>query len=329
MSTLKDIAKEAGVSVCTISRYINNKIKVKPETARKIDEAIERLHYIPNNAAKTLKTNSSHNIAILIPTMNNLLFAESTEAIQAVLNQNGYSVFIYSFGNDIQREKMLIPRLIENRVAGVIFNTLASNYDDLSHLDILDSHHIPYVLINRLFEKNHTPAVNVDYRKGAYIATSHLLEKGKRRLGLFLGKVRQPQSKINLDGYQDALAAHELPYDEELVKECMYQHDLIAGQVDELLEKGVDGVHCLTDFMAVHVIERLKERGVSIPDEVAVIGTGNTRYTTIIEPHMTTVDIHNQEVGRTAADLLFKLILGEQVKTIIKTDIRLVKRDST
>lgn len=329
MSTLKDIAREAGVSICTISRYINNKIRVKPQTAERIDDAIEKLHYIPNNAAKTLKTNSSSNIAILIPTMNNLLFAESAEAIRNVLNENGYSVFLYTFGNDIEREKILIPRLVENRVAGVILNTLASNYEDFSHLDILSAHNIPYVLVNRVFHKNSSPSVNVDYKKGAFLATSHLMERGKSKAGIFIGKERQPQSKVNLNGYKKALQKRGVPFDAKLVKECEYQHERIAEQTEELLREGVNGIYCITDFMAVHVIEHLKSTGRAVPGDVAVIGTGNTRFSTIIEPKLTTVDIHNQEVGKTAAELLLKLVHGKEAKSIIKTDISLVVRDST
>lgn len=330
MSTLKDIAQEAGVSVCTISRYINNKIRVRQDTAKRIDAAIKKLHYIPNNAAKTLKTNSSFNIAVLIPTMNNLFFAESTEAIRHILNENGFSMFVYTFGNDIEQEKQLIPRLVENRVAGVIFNTLPANYQDLSHFDVLVSHNIPYVFVNRLFHKSQNPSVYADYKKGAYLAVSHLIEQGKRNVGLFLGKKRQPQSKISLDGYIEALQNHGLQYDKNMVKECAYDHDLIGEQTAELLNRGADALYCITDFMAVDVMEYIKRQSMSIPEDVAVIGNGNTRFSTIVEPKMSTVDIHNQDLSRTAAALLLKLIRGEEVDTtVIKTDISLIERDST
>jgi DNA-binding LacI/PurR family transcriptional regulator len=329
MSTLKDIAREAGVSVCTISRYINNKIRVRPETADRIKVAIKKLDYIPNNAAKTLKTNSSFNIAILIPTLNNLLFAESSEVIREVVNEKGYSVFVYTFSNDIEQEKLLIPRLIENRVAGVIFNTLASNFEDFSHIDVLKTRNIPYVLINRLFDRNITPSVNADYYTGAYLATTHLFERGKKKIGIILGQKRQPQSEQNLNGYRAAIEENGFSYDASLVKECSYNHFFISDLTEELLEQGTDAVFCITDFIAVHVIEHLKKKGLAIPQDVAVVGMGNTRFCTIIEPHLTTVDIHNQEVAKTAASLLLKLISGEKADTFINMNPRLVKRDST
>jgi LacI family transcriptional regulator len=318
VSTLKDIAKNAGVSVCTVSRYINRKIKVKADTAKKIDHAIEYLHYIPNNAAKTLKTNFSSNVALLIPTLANLLFAESAHEIETVFRQNDFSVFIYGFENDIRREKAVIPRLIENRVAGVLFNTLPSNYEDFLHLRSLDRNGIPYVFLNRMFSPIPIPSVYVDYYKAAYDATSYLIESGRKQVAIMLGRLRQPQSHINYLGYTSALRERRRDLSPDTIFECDYDSNQIPALVERALSEKIDAFYCLTDLIAIHVIHALRALGRRVPEDVAVIGAGNTTFATLMDPQLTTVDLKNRLLGRSGAQLLLDIIKKcEHQQTII------------
>lgn len=328
MSTLKDIAKRAEVSVCTVSRYINHKIKVKDDTARKIEAAIEELNYIPNSAAKTLKTNSSKNVALLIPTLNNLVFAESAHEIEAVFRRNGYSVFIYGFENNIEREILIIPRLVENRVAGVILNTLPSNYENLNHLRILEKNGIPYVFLNRMFSPVPVPSVYADYNRGAIDGVQHLAGKGRRRIALFIGRKRQPQSHANYLGYRTGLELSGLSRG-DMVYECDYDHSRIPSLVKDALNKGVDGCYCMTDLIAIYVMKSIKEAGLRVPDDVSVIGAGNTALSTIVEPQLTSIDLQNQLLGTLGAELLLNIMRKHEYRQTTVLSTTLIERDST
>lgn len=328
MSTLKDIAKRAGVSICTVSRYINNKITIKDETAAKINDAIEQLQYIPNSAAKTLKTNSSRTVALLIPTLNNLLFAESAEVMEKRFNDQGYSVFLYSFGNDINKEKSLIPRLVENRVAGVVFNTLPSNYENLTHLHMLERNKIPYVFLNRMFSPIPIPSVYADYRNGASLAVSHFRKTGRKRPAILLGRERQPQSHANLLGFREGLETGGYTPSRSMVLECDYQHMLIADLVEHALKEGYDAFYCITDLMAIHVIKAVKQCGRRVPDDVAVIGAGNSAFTTIVEPGLTSLDLQNRHLGEIAAELLLHITQNRSYQHTTVLETSLVIRES-
>jgi DNA-binding LacI/PurR family transcriptional regulator len=325
---LKDIAKEAEVSICTVSRFINNKISIKDETAEKIKAAIKRLDYIPNSAAKTLKTNSSKNVALLIPTLNNLVFAESANEIETEFRQNGYSVFIYAFENDIEREKMIIPRLIENRVAGVILNTLPSNYENLIHLRALEKNGIPYVFLNRMFSPIPVPSVYADYMQGSYESILYMHGRGRSRIALLLGRTRQPQSHANLIGYRNALKEAELPVNPDLVFECCYDHTKIPFLVRTAIENGMDAMYCMTDLMAIHAMNSVKALGKRVPEDIAIIGAGNTAFSTIIEPQLTSVDLQNRSLGRTGAKLLLDIMKKREYERTTVLSTRLVIRET-
>ncbi len=328
VSTLKDIAREADVSICTVSRYINNKITIKDETAEKIRSAIKRLDYIPNSAAKTLKTNSSKNVALLIPTLNNLVFAESANEIESVFRKNAYSVFIYAFENDIEREKTIIPRLIENRVAGVMLNTLPYNYENFAHLKALERNGIPYVFLNRMFSPVPVPSVYADYSKGSYESVLHMYKSGRRKIAVLLGNTRQPQSHTNLIGYRSALKEAGLPFNPDLVFECFYDHTKIPFLVKKAIASGMDAIYCMTDLMAIHVINSVKAQEKRVPEDIAVIGAGNTAFSTIIEPQLTSVDLQNRSLGTTGARLLLDILKNREYEQTTVLSTRLIIRDT-
>jgi DNA-binding LacI/PurR family transcriptional regulator len=328
MSTLKDIARQADVSICTVSRYINKKIKIKDQTARRIDEAIETLSYIPNNAAKTLKTNCSTNVALLIPTLNNLVFAESAHEIEAVFRREGYSVFIYGSENDINREKQIVPRLIENRVAGVLLNTLPHNYENLLHLKPLEKNGIPFVFLNRMFSPVPIPSVYADYQGGAFLSTEYLLKSGRKKVALLIGRSRQPQSHANILGYRAAFKASGLSGNDELIFECDYEHDKIPGIVAYALENGIDAFYCMTDLMAIHVMTSVRASGRTVPDDVALIGAGNTAFSTIVHPPLTSVDLQNRMLGRKGAELLLDILKERTFEKSTVLETVLIHRDS-
>jgi LacI family transcriptional regulator len=328
LATLKDIAKSAGVSICTVSRYINKKITIRKETAERIDQAIEKLQYIPNSAAKTLKTNSSKNVAILIPTLNNLLFAENSEAMERIFSENGYSVFLYSFGNDIGKEQSIIPRLVENRVAGVVFNTLPSNYENLGHLHMLERNGIPFVFLNRMFSPIPIPSVYANYQKGASMAVDHFTRIGKKKPAIMLGRERQPQSHANLIGFKGGVREQSIPFSSSMVLECDYRHEDIEALVRRALSDGHDSFYCITDLMAIHVINSLKRNGRSVPDDVAVIGAGNSAFSTIVEPQLSSLDLQNSHSGEITAGLLLDIMHKRPFKHTTVLETSLIVRDS-
>ncbi len=330
MTTIKDIAKAANVSACTVSRYLNNKIKVKQETGKLIDEAVKNMGYHANPIARSLKTKKTYNIAMIVPALSFDIFSEMADVVNKEIIKYGYYLSLYTTNNEIASEKRIIDRLIINQVDGVLLITQPVGYEgDDAHLKKLQESKIPFVFVNRLYEECEYPVAYCDAYQGSILAIEYLLAtKGYKRIGIIIGRCGQPQSEENLQGYKDALATHQIGFDPELIVEASFNMVEAERVAQELIGKGVEAIYAISDAMAIGVYRAAKKLGVRVPEELAVVGGGDTSLGEMLTPTLTSV---NQNVGQLALEatrMLLAMLAGKATKNSIKLPVKLVKRFS-
>jgi DNA-binding LacI/PurR family transcriptional regulator len=329
MATLKDIAEKAQVSICTVSRYLNGKIKIRPDTESRINAAIDELGYIPNTVAKSLKTNTSQNVALVIPTINNSYFSEIAAGVDSVLQSKKYSLFIFQHYNKAEVEFQITRKLIENRIAGAIFVGLPYNHDDARNFRELTKSGVAVVFANRSFEPGPYPLVISDYTGGGRQGAKHLLALGHRKIGIISGFKDHPESDKRLHGCFKFLAENGVTVDRQNIYYSEYSHEKAAEIAINLARQGVEAIFSVSDLMAVGALKGLQRYGVKIPDDIALVGFGNTLHARLTTPELTSIDLQSHTVGSKSAEVLINIINGHKVEEVHTLSTKLVRREST
>lgn len=327
MVTIRDVAKIANVSVGTVSRYLNGTLKIREDTAARIDEAIRKTNFSPNKNAASIKTKSSMTVALVIPSMKNITFAEIGESIHDVLAEKDYSLVTYTTSDLLDLEKDACKRIRENRADGAIFITEPYGNKDMSHIDLLEKSNIKTVMINRYYKENGYTNISTDFHTGVKETIRHLNDRGYKRIGLILGWPDQDQSVVYINGYREALAEFGVDYDDQLVKYCYYKEDLTQGAMMDLLNAGCDAVLTISDRAALIALDLLEEQGIAVPGDVALVSSGNTEFSKLIK--MTSLDIRGSKLGEHAARTLLAKIEGESYANYLTLEPGIVVRQTT
>ncbi|QRN85256.1 LacI family DNA-binding transcriptional regulator [Clostridia bacterium] len=327
MATIKDIAERVGVSTCTVSRYINRKIVVKEETAKKIDEAIKELDYHKNYMAVSLKTRSSKIIALVIPSLKNVFFAEIADNIASRLEKKGYSMITFTTDNNYEKEMETCERLLEVGVAGVIFMTKPFDFQNDDHLERLRKHNIVTLMINRNFEPKNYPSVSTDFKDGVQRATRLLIEKGCKNIGLIVGAKNHPQSDIYREPFIEVMQDSGFSPDSYHVKTCHFSPKEMEKVTEELLDDGVDAIFGISDFITLSALKVIEKRGFKIPQDIMLIGSGNTQFSELV--NISSLDSRTDLLGQKGAEMLLALLEGKETKTFILVKPDIVERAST
>jgi LacI family transcriptional regulator len=327
MATIRDIAKIAKVSVGTVSRYLSGSMKVKPGTAARIDQAVKDTNYVRNYSAAAIKTKTSHMVALAFPSMQSLVFGEIAEAISNTLTKNGYILTTATTGDDLDQEKRATEKMREQRVAGAIFVTEPMGNKDVSHLQLLEQSGIKTLVINRFFEENELRSISVDFHRGIDLVVEHLKEEGYKKLGLISGWPEQNQSVVDSQAMMDAAKKYGLEYDKQCEKYMYYKDEMIHKQVEELVVYGVDALVVISDRWAIEVMDAVEKLGLRVPEDIAVVGMGNTKYAKI--RNMTSLDIKLKQLGEEAAETLLACIRGDEVLVYQEIEPSLVVRSTT
>lgn len=322
MPTLKDIAKHAKVSLCTVSRYLNHDIKIKDETAGRIENAIRELNYIPNVAAKALKYNVTSNIAVILPKINHLYYSEMTSGISEILGAHHYNLFIFEVNNLHMEEDRIISLMRENMVAGIIFIGLSYDFSFKDQLNRLQEWGIPAVYVNRMMEEALCPLVYPDLKKAGQLAADHLAEKGNRHLALVYSKI--PESLLSV--YRSAFETNGR-------KETPSIYEFHAGKEDELarrlLKDGVDGIFVLNELNSVCLTKALVRAGVEIPQRISVLSFGNSLMSLTSTPELSGIDLQDRRLGAESALVMINQIKGRPYEPVTVLNPVLIQREST
>ena len=324
MVTLKEVSKYAKVNPSTISRYLSNKLKVKPETERRILEAIRETNYRPNYVARALKTNSTLNIGVIAPSGSNPLFAEIISGIGTVLSRNEFTFFLVTSENKADLELAGLHTLHSKLVDGVII--LNSNIPCETFIDLADEKAIkeePLVFVNSMYSCEHFARVLSNFAQGAYDATSHLINCGRKNIGMITGRVAEEESDIKKSGYKRALEEHGILLEERKIIPGGYNFDGGYKAAKELIEKfAPDAIFAANDLMAIAAMRCAANLGISVPEKLAVIGYGNTDASQFTTPMLSTVDQQKLYSGECAAELLLlQMETGQRLTKHIDTNL--------
>lgn len=307
-STIRDVAREAGVSVATVSRVFNDSGPVRESTRRSVVDAARRLQYSPNTAARSLSLRRTHAVGVVLPQLHGHFFSEVIEGIDQVVKEHDYHLLI-SGCHDDRGDIGTVLRFLRGRVDGLVL--IAPELGAHALLPEIPER-LPLVLLNTYIEGTELERITIDDYGGAYRMMSHLLALGHRRIALIAGAERNQNSRERLRAYRDALRAHDVAVDESLI--AAGDGSEHSGRVAALRLVGEgplpDAIFALNDAMALGALEALRQCGLSVPEDVAVVGFDDAPEAAHSDPPLTTVRVDVAELGRRASDRLFHLMNG-------------------
>lgn len=334
MITLKEIAAEAGVSVMTVSNVINNKTaKVSAQTAQRVREIIEKHHYQPNMAARTLISKASQIIVVLLPlwheTADSLLLdpyvGQLVGFIETLLREKGFYVMLCSFKEADQALTLMRTWQAEGAI-------LVMPHEDTITRRLVKKSNAPLVVIDRKYSDLAMHAVCIDDRKGGYISTKYLLERGHRRIG-FAGPAIQDSSVIRdrYLGYCDALAEYGLEPNTEWVFDKYYHQEggeIIGGLLMDMAHRPTAMV-CTEDLIACGIMKAYQSRGLKVPEDISVVGFDDTLPSRLVSPAITTVKQDVFGKAHNAVEMLMDAIEHPEHKEhYVMLNVELIERSS-
>ncbi len=316
-ATLKEIAHQLGISITTVSKALKNYPDVSEKTRKAVIALAEELHYTPNSFAVNLRTKESKTIGLIIPEVVHHFFSGVVNGIIAEAEKNGYLVIILQSNESLELEKKQVALLINKRVDGIIMS-LSNESNNDAHIKEILHKEIPFVQFDKISKLIPSSKVIIDDQKAAMEAVQHLIDMGCKKIAHIRG-LANPQNSIDrFLGYKKALEKNGIPFDSSLVYSCksitFEQGVDFAKQILEE-DKGIDGIFVITDLVAVGVLAHFNEKGIQVPDQIAVIGFSNWLVSQVITPKLSTVDQPSYEMGVAAFNLLLEeMVCGKEGK---------------
>ncbi len=310
--TQEDVARLAGVSQTTVSMVLNNRghLAVPEETRRRVLEAAEQLGYVPDTNARSLRTRKTYTIASIIPDITNPFYPEVERGLQDIADQHGYDLIVYNTDGLEEKERQCLLSVMQRRVDGVVASLFHLRVPDLRPLL---ERGVPVVrLESRPQETGPLPLDNlyVDSISAARDATSYLLDRGYWPLAIIASKTGP--GPLRLQGYMTALAEHGLSVEEDLVVDADFtEHGGYLAAQTLLERRKPRAIFAANDLMAMGALLALRESGLRVPNDVAVMGFDDIPAAKLVQPPLTTVRLHQKHLGRRAAEMLFERLAGK------------------
>ncbi|RBW69037.1 LacI family DNA-binding transcriptional regulator [Bacillus taeanensis] len=325
--TIYNVAEQAGVSIATVSKVINNTGRISDKTKKKVLKVMKELNYQPSVVASALTGKRTQTIGLLIPNIANPFFAEIARSMEDRAHELGFSVVMCSTDYQQEKEEKYISLLIRKQVDGFI---LASGFKSTHLIEELVKQKIPVALIAHDIASLSLDTVSVDDYKGGYQAVSHLASLGHERISIIAEEVRSNDDRIR--GYQDALEAYGLIFDSSLLTRTASTVDAGKQEAERLLrlKERPTAIFASNDILAIGAIQGARACGLSVPEDISIVGFDNTILATISDPPLTTVAQPVHDMGRHVMDLLVEEIEGKKtMKQRMMLSPELVVRNST
>jgi LacI family transcriptional regulator len=327
-ATIRDVARVAGLSVTAISRYLNADIVLPESSASRIDQAVRRLNYHPNQIARNLSLGRSGMIGLVIPDVANPFFAVLATAAEAVAFNAGYGILLCNTQNDRSRELTYLKLLAGRQLDGILF--LTSHAEDRELARILQRNR-NVVLIDEDVAGVSAPRIFSDNRIGGQLAGQHLIARGHTRIGFIGGPPKLLSTQERFAGFRSALTKHKLKLVSGLVRFGPYTSDFGRESALALLEgsRPPSAIFVSSDYVAVGVLNAAYERNLEVPSDLSLVGFDDIPIAALLRPALTTVRQSAANLGRQGAEILFQVIRGERGNNReIRLPVELVERDS-
>ena len=325
---LEDVAKLAKVSTATVSRALTLPHKVKARTLERVQQAACTLGYVAHGAARALASRRTHTIGAVVPTLENAIFANTTQALQRTLDAAGYVLLLASHDFDADIEARVTRTLIERGVDGLVLLG-TTHHPDIYRM--LEPHNLPYVLTWAFDESGNHPCVGFDNRAAGMCIANHLLDLGHRRFAMISGiTAHNERAQERLAGVREALSARGIALSNGAVIEKPYTHGGGREGLREVL-KGNEpptAVICGNDVLAIGAIAECHAQGLKVPDDISITGFDDMEMASLISPALTTVRFPTAEMGVYAANHLLARLDDQAVELRNKLPTELIVRAS-
>lgn len=309
MATIKDVARMAGVSISTVSKYLNGG-NVRPAYAEPIRKAISALDFRANPYARSLKMPRSKSVGVLLPSMTLDFFGNIITAMDRVLRGSGYHTVVSCYGSDHGLERDYLKFLMGSGIDGLIY--VPEHLSAEEFYELTEKHHLPIIQIDRQIQGVQTDAVLADNTDVSYAAVSMLIEAGHRRIALLSGPASILTAKERMVGYLRALSDHSIPYDDSLVYAGDYSFTSGYQSLQTFLEQPnpPTAVFCINYDMSLGIITAAQERGIRLPEELTVFGYDCVELCTLMSPPLPVVHQPEALIGQTAGTYLLDRLNG-------------------
>lgn len=303
MPNIREVAKKAGVSVATVSRVLNHPERVSLKTRDHIDKIIKEMDFSPNAFARSLNLKRSHSIALIIPDMQNPQNMEIARGVELVAHQKGYNLLLCNTEKDLKKEQGYMQMLIEKKIDGIVLAfTLLQQQD----FDEIRKRKIPLLLFGQNVLNDKISSVYSDFKEGAFLAVSHLVQLGFKRIAYICGENDHLENRDKTLGYTEAMLNSGINISKDLI--IQGHDDIDSGYLAALkllqLNPLPEAVFAANDLMAIGAVDAFRAEGIRIPEDISIIGYDNIRMASLIEPKLTSVAWPVYKMGLISARIL-------------------------
>lgn len=329
VTTIKDIAKLAGVSSATVSRILNGKGEASEETIQRVNKIAEELNYTPNSLAKALSKGKTNVLALLIPNLNNPFFGELVEVISTVAQREGYEIYLCNSNDKRENVEFYLQSIAANYACGAIISSLQVTKVDLVQLEKRGVHTIT---IDRAHFEHPYSSLTVDHEKGGYLATNHLLKDANcRRIVYLSGPIADDIAGMRLNGYKKALEEYNCELDKSLILNGSLNFESGYRAMEAFFKRDIafDGLFCANDIMAHGAIRAIQDAGLSVPKDIKVVGYDNLTMDKYSNPRLSSVTQHMDKAAETVIKELKRLNEQNKIPKSYVADPGLIIRESS
>lgn len=312
--TIYDVAREANVSMATVSRVVNGNPNVKPATRKKVLDVIDRLEYRPNAVARGLASKKTTTVGVIIPDISNIFYAELARGIEDIATMYKYNIILSNSDQNKNKELHLLNTMLGKQVDGIVFMGADITED---HVVEFKRSPAPIVLAGSVERSQEIPSINIDYKQAAFDAVTSFVEKGHKKIAFVVGPLHHViNQEYMLEGYKEALKQANIPFDENLIAEGddTYDSGIEAWEKLSSLNEKPTAVLASNDEMALGVMHGAQDQGLVIPKDLEVITSDNTRLSLMVRPTLTTIAQPLYDLGAVSMRLLTKLMNKEEVE---------------
>lgn len=303
--TIYDIAAALSISPATVSRGLKDHPGIRRDTKKKILEMARKMGYQHNTFASNLRRKRTNTIGLIVPRLNSYFMSTVIAGMEKVANESGYNVIISQSLESYKKEIASVNTMYNSRVDGLIVS-VASDTPDSNHFEILLKKSIPLIFFDRILEHPGCTTIVIDNVRAGYDATRHLIEQGCRRIVHIAGNLNRNVYHDRLQGYKQALMEKNISFDPSLIFPCNLSEQCGTDAAHRILQMNPlpDGIFAANDTSVVACMRELKQAGIQIPHQIAVVGFNNDPISRVIEPNLTTINYPGQEMGEIAASTL-------------------------
>ena len=324
MSTIREVAKLAGVSPATVSRVMNGTANVDDDKKNRVLEAIEKTGFQPNQLARALFKNSSRLVGLIVPNIDNPFFSELARKIEEEAFKRGYQIVLCSSGNNSDKELSNIRMLSRMKADGIILITNGEHTGKM-----IKETDLPVVVVDRhMTDGGEIAYIESDHYTGGVLATEHLYECGCRKIVCLRGPQEYASGRLRFKGYQDVCRKYKL---EEMYIDTAYTFEAGLKSAEFLLEKypEADGIFAANDIVAISTYKVLKNHKIKVPKDVKLVGFDDIRFSSLMTPELTTIRQPIGKMGELAVDIICNYAEGKPYDEACILGVELIKRETT